>query len=193
MSRTYQPLIYALILNLALSMSSIVGATVYKTTNADGSVSYSDAPEEATTGSKQETIATPHPTNTIETNQSQSQIENEFLKQTRERNEQLTDSWAHYESAMKKAKGEFKQAKANLANAKKFREGDRAYTKTANGGFSRETQTYKNRVSEAEKSLNEAQDALSHARKLKPKQSRPAKKYKPLNTLDDESLNNAPN
>ena len=58
-----------------------------------------------------------------------------------------------------------RQAQIDLKKSKEFGEGDRLFTKTTTGGFTRESSQYKERVAEAEAKLEEAKKALSRARR----------------------------
>ena len=166
-------------LMLCLLTSPAVFAKLFKTTDANGNVSFSDTPTEASAGSTQETMKMPKPANTLQSNKSQQQQEQDFMQETDNRNASLREQWAQYDEALKTAKSEVKGAKENLKNAETPTEGDRVFTKTATGGFSRETPQRKSRISDAEQALADAKKSLSKAKKLRPEYPRPAKESLP--------------
>ena len=169
---------------LLLSLCAASYATVYKTTDANGNVSFTDAPSnEPAAGSTQETIKIQKHVNTTQSDKSQQQMEQDFAQESENRSNDLKSKWEQYDQSMKEAKQQLKKAQSDLVTAKEFTEGDRVFTKTATGGFSRESQQYKERTAEAQQNLSNAQDTMKAAKKLKPRESRPAKEYKTLKPI----------
>ncbi len=155
----------------ALTFYSNASAAIYKQVDEHGNVTYSDSPNPD--AAKEKTLDIPNNVNTIETGKSQQQFENEFKQSVEADKNSLHKSWEAYDKALKKAQAKLDEASMELEDAKIFGEGDRVFTKTGSGGFSRETPQYKERVSAAEARYTEAVNNLESAKKTKPNQRRP--------------------
>ena len=133
--------IYLILTTFLLSFSIIATASIYKSVDENGNVSYSDSPDPRAT--EQTTLDMPNHINTLKSDKSQRQYERELSQKAQNDKASLNQQWQKYDRQLKTANTELEKASQQLTDAKILREGDRAFTKTPTGGFSRETQQYK--------------------------------------------------
>ena len=151
-------LLAIVVIALPLTIGQLSHAEIYKTVDKDGNISFSDMPS----SSQSETIEPPNP-NTMQS------IDVEKLRQMQPDGEELRRGPTESNEGLSKseAKKAIKQAQRELDSAKIYREGDKLFTKTSNGGFTRDSPQYKQRVADAEARLDAAKQALKALSKQK--------------------------
>lgn len=141
---------------LLASLSVATAAeTVYRSVDAQGNVSFSDAPPPTKAGVEEITIdAPPPPPDRVR----ESQREAQAAIDEANRNQKRRDT-AQKQQSMELGEAEqaLAQARKNLEEAKVVREGDR---RGMAGGGTRLTSEYLNRVKAAEKVVQEARNRL---------------------------------
>ncbi|ROS05039.1 uncharacterized protein DUF4124 [Sinobacterium caligoides] len=158
MFERFVPPLVAVIVAVTLQVPNSYAAKIYRTVNADGSVSYSDVEPK---GGKTEAIPMPEVVNIQPLDDLSKQQIDDYQS---EREEQAKDQQSQHD-AIKKAKKELEKAKKALGEGSIFGEGDR--TNTKNG--SKPSQGYFDRVGKLENKVEEAKKALKEARKAQSK------------------------
>lgn len=165
--RIFSPLLVVL-----LCSATAVHADVYKITDADGNVHYTDTPPADETSAEKIEIRD-NIENQLETGKTQEQIEKEYFGNLEKEQAYREQAWKEYRAKVAAARARLKTAESALEKAKEIHEGDTLATKTPNGTIARKSEAYKQRVKDAEDALKESQQALQKALSQRPKVPQP--------------------